>query len=177
MVDIGRQETAGELEARLAPLGARMALQATEQIEAGTAKPIQQDKSQVTKAPKLKKEDGLVDWNRTHEQVCKQIFAMQPWPTAYTFLLRQGQTPIRIIITKANAFPVRYDPTVPAGSLFTAPRFPQSLFATAGLVHPEERSVVEVVELQPAGKKRMSAVDFLRGHPLKEGDRFGLEMP
>src|SRR5262245_11416637 len=84
-VDIGPEETSGELEARLAPLGAKLALQAIEQIASGTAKPIQQDKSQATKAPKLKKEDGLIDWNQNAWQVFNQIRAMQPWPTAYTF--------------------------------------------------------------------------------------------
>src|SRR5262245_32561077 len=97
-VDIGPEETAGELEARLAPLGAKLALQAIEQIASGTAKPIQQDKGQATKAPKLKKEDGLIDWSRSWYQVCNQIRAMQPWPTAYTFLHRKGCPPIRVII-------------------------------------------------------------------------------
>jgi methionyl-tRNA formyltransferase len=48
---------------------------------------------------------------------------------------------------------------------------------TAGLVHPEERSVVEVNELQPAGKKRMSAAEFLRGRRPMPGDRLGPETP
>ncbi len=170
-------ETAGEMEALLAPLGAKLAVRGIDQIEAGTALPIRQDGYQVTKAPKLKKEDGLIDWNRTHEQVCNQIRAMQPWPTAYTFLHRQGKPPVRVMILQAVAFPVRYNPAVPPGSLFTDEHFPSSLFVTAGLVHPEERSVVEVEELQPAGKKRMSAADFLRGHPIREGDRFGPESP
>src|SRR5262249_42189523 len=76
-IDIRPYETAGELEARLAPLGAKLALQAMEQIAAGTANPIKQDQSQVTKAPKLKKEDGLIDWNRHAEQVWNQVYAMQ----------------------------------------------------------------------------------------------------
>src|SRR5262249_45967885 len=63
-IDILPDETAGELEARLAPLGARLAFRAIEQIAAGTAQGVKQDKAQVTKAPKLKKEDGLIDWTR-----------------------------------------------------------------------------------------------------------------
>src|SRR5262245_22812820 len=78
--DIGPEETAGEVEARLAPLGAKLALQVIEQIAAGTARGSQQDKSQATKAPKLKKEQGLIDWTRTAQQVCNQVRAMQPWP-------------------------------------------------------------------------------------------------
>ena len=99
-IDIGPDETAGEVEARLAPLGARLALQVIEQIENGTVQGRKQDTSQVTKAPKLKKENGLIDWSRTAEQVCNQIRAMQPWPTAYTFLHRPGTAPLRVIVTK-----------------------------------------------------------------------------
>src|SRR6185312_9061030 len=57
-IDIGADETAGEVEARLAPLGARMALQVIEQMRNGTVQGRKQDQSQVTKAPKLKKENG-----------------------------------------------------------------------------------------------------------------------
>src|SRR5262249_55462481 len=116
-IDIGAEETAGEVEARLAPLGARMALQVIEQIQNGTVQGRKQDPSQVTKAPKLKKENGLIDWSRTAEQVRNQIRAMQPWPTAYTFLHHPGRSPLRVIIIKAVPFPVRYDPVVLPGSI------------------------------------------------------------
>jgi methionyl-tRNA formyltransferase len=177
-LDIGPEEMAGELEARLAPLGARLAVQVVNQIAAGTTQGIKQDQAQVTKAPKLKKEHGLIDWNRTAEQVCNQIRAMQPWPTAFTFFHRGQQPPSRLILHQAVAFPVRYDPSVPPGSAFVDATSPGSLFVTAGEVLPgAERSVVEVTELQPAGKRRMSAADFLRGHPLQSGDYLGPEMP
>src|SRR5262249_40175529 len=104
-VDIGPEETAGELEARLAPLGARLAVQVIGQIAAGTATGVKQDKSQVTKAPKLKKEDGLIDWTRDARQVCNQVRAMQPWPTAYTFFHHQAQPPRRLIVHKASWHP------------------------------------------------------------------------
>src|SRR5262249_54107521 len=122
-----------------------------------------------------KKEDGLIDWTRPAEQVVNQVRAMQPWPTAYTYLHRHGKSPARLIIYTAVEFPVRYDPAAEPGMLFTDQSFPESLFVVAGKVSPEERSVVEVGELQPAGKKRMRADEFLRGHPLKPGDHFGPE--
>jgi len=173
-VYVPSDETAGELELRLAPLGAKLAMDVIDRIARGEAiQGMNQDPSQVTKAPKLTKEHGLIDWTRTAEEVCNQIRAMQPWPTAYTFLHRETQPPLRVIIHQAHEFPVRYDPDSPPGKLFTDSQFPESLFVTAGLVHPEERSVVEVTELQPAGKRRMSAADFLRGHPLMPGARMG----
>ncbi len=176
-IEIKPDETAGEVEARLAPMGAKLALQVIQQLQNGTVQGRKQDPSLVTKAPKLKKEHGLIDWNRTYEEVCNQIRAMQPWPTAYTFLHRQGQSPLRLIITKAVPYPVRYDPSVPQGSIIIEPGMPKSLLVTAGLIHPEERSVIEIYELQPAGKRRMTAEEFLRGNKPQAGDRFGPETP
>jgi methionyl-tRNA formyltransferase len=152
-------------------------VQVIEQIQNGTVQGSKQDPSQVTKAPKLKKENGIIDWSRTAEQVCNQIRAMQPWPTAYTFWHRPGQPPLRLIITKAIPFPVEYDPSFPPGSIIVDEHVPNSLVVTAGLVLPEERSLVEIIELQPAGKRRMSAEEFLRGHKPQAGDRLGPETP
>src|SRR5262249_47065708 len=64
-IDILRDETSGELETRLAPVGARLALRVIDEIGTGTAQGIKQDKSQMTKAPKLTKEHGLIDWSRS----------------------------------------------------------------------------------------------------------------
>lgn len=169
-VDIEPEETAGELEARLAPLGATLAQQVIEQIAAGTTHGIVQDKTLVTKAPKLTKEHGLVDWGRTVEQVANHIRAMQPWPTAYTFLHREGKPTTRLMIARTGKqILVLTGPAHPAGSVLRLD-LGSTLWIRTG-----NKGAIEIVELQPAGKKRMSATDFLRGHPLKEGDRFGPE--
>ena len=175
-LDVLPGETAGELEARLAPLGAKLAMSVIERLEKGPVQGVKQDPALVTKAPKLKKEWGLIDWSKPADEVSNQIKAMQPWPTAYTFLHRPGTQPLRTIINVACAHPVRYDPSVPPGKPFVDADMPHSLYVTAGLLDPEERSVVEVFELQPASKKRMSAAEFLRGNPIKEGDLFGPEV-
>ena len=178
VIDIGPEETAGDVEARLAPLGARLALHVIEQIQNGTVQGRKQDPSQVTKAPKLKKEHGLIDWRRTVVEVCSQIRAMQPWPTAYTFFHRQDKPPVRVIITRAvpggvGAFGL--GPSGPAaGMMFARSGAPPELIAWAGKEHP---GGVRILELQPAGKRRMTAEEFLRGHKLQEGDRFGPETP
>jgi methionyl-tRNA formyltransferase len=100
---------------------------------------------------------------------------MQPWPTPYTFLHRTGQPPLRVIITKADEFPIRYHPSVPPGRVLPDPIGENRLLVTAGELGSGERSVVDVYELQPAGKRRKTAEDFLRGRPVQEGDRFGPE--
>jgi methionyl-tRNA formyltransferase len=171
-IDIGPDETAGEVEARLAPLGAKLAVQVIEQIENGTAQGRKQDLSQVTKAPKLKKENGLIDWGRTPQQVSNQIRAMQPWPTAYTFLHRQGQPPIRVIINQTGEMRrMRAEPYPAPGSLLLLEDKNHLLAATGG------QGAIEILELQPAGKRRMKAMEFLRGHKIQAGDRFGPETP
>jgi methionyl-tRNA formyltransferase len=164
-IDILPDETAGELEARLAPLGARLALKTIDEIAAGTAHGAKQDKAQVTKAPKLKKEDGVIDWSR--DVVVFKVRAMQPWPTAYTFFHRAGKPPVRVILNRVDEFAVASLGQVqpPAGTIDT--REPGRLLVWTGW------QMIEILELQPAGKKRMSAAEFLRGHPIKEGDHFG----
>src|SRR5204863_6646602 len=113
MLDILPDETAGDVEARLAQLGARMALDMLDRLARGAVEGVKQDKSLVTKAPKLKKEDGLIDWSRTAEQACNQVRAMQPWPTAYTFLHREGHPPQRILIMRATPVPCPSSPSRP----------------------------------------------------------------
>jgi methionyl-tRNA formyltransferase len=167
-IDIWPDETEGELEARLAPLGARLALAVIHQIEMGTTRGVKQDPQQVTKAPKLKKEHGLIDWSRTAEQVCNQIRAMQPWPTAYTYWHRQGQSPIRIIVNKAKPLPGSPG-TASAGTVVQSAG--DTLHLAAGM------GVVGLVNLQPAGKRSMTAGEFLRGNRVQVGDRFGGETP
>jgi methionyl-tRNA formyltransferase len=175
-IDILPDETAGELEARLAPLGARLALKMIDEIAAGTAHGTKQDKSQVTKAPKLKKEDGVIDWTRSVVEVCNHVRAMQPWPTPYTYLHRVGKPPVRIIVSRAAPAGIAafgLGPGGPsAGEAFTRAGTPPQLVVWAGAEHP---GGVSILELQPAGKKRMTAEEFLRGHPIKEGDHFGPE--
>jgi methionyl-tRNA formyltransferase len=171
-IDIGPEETAGELEARLAPLGGKLAVQVIDQIEAGTARGVRQDKSLVTKAPKLKKEDGLIDWSRTAEQVCNQIRAMQPWPTAYTFFHREGKTPVRVIVNKASPCPLAVMEGLPGTLVLAAHIHPHLILVKTG-----DRFGVLIAELQPAGKRRMAAEEFLRGNRPQPGDRFGPESP
>jgi methionyl-tRNA formyltransferase len=177
-LDILPDDTTGTLEARLAVLGAKLAVEAVRKYQTGgPVEGLKQDPALVTKAPKIRKEQGLIDWSKHAELIERHVNAMQPWPTAYTFLHRAGKEPIRVIITQAVRFPVRYDPDVPPGKVFRDVAFPETFFVTAGEEIPgEERSVLEVHELQPAGKKKMSAEEFLRGHPIVEGMRFGPEV-
>jgi methionyl-tRNA formyltransferase len=167
-IDIGPEETAGALEARLALLGAGLAKRVVGQIATGTAQGLKQDKSQATKAPKLTKEHGLIDWSRPARDVCNQIRAMQPWPTAYTFLHEVGNAPQRVIVTRSASEETLAGSRHNPGEVILTTEEPARLLVAAG-----GQNVVEILELQPAGKRRMAAGDFLRGHRPKTGDRFG----
>lgn len=127
---------------------------------------VKQDKSLVTKAPKLTKEHGLIDWKRTAEQVCNHIRAMQPWPTAYTFLHRAGQPPLRLIVPATRL----------ASGEASQPGLVRTDLAVQQLfVDCSAGSAVEILELQPAGKRRMAVTEFLRGNALPPGARMGPE--
>lgn len=158
---IDPMETAGELEARLAPLGARMAVEVIHRFAAGPVEGVPQDPAQVTKAPKLTKELGQLDWSQPADAICRRVRAMQPWPTAYTFLHREGQAPQRLIVCKAEV----------GSDLFGEPG---DTWATADAIEVRTGvGCVRIRELQPAGKKRMTAAAFLMGRGLRPGDRLG----
>src|SRR5262249_29039285 len=118
-------ETAGELEAKLAPIGAKLALETIERLKAGPIVGEKQDPKLVTKAPKLTKEMGLIDWSKPADLICRQVRAMQPWPTAYTYLHRAGKPAVRVLILKSVDDPLRLQwetPIVPppqVGSAYT----------------------------------------------------------
>jgi methionyl-tRNA formyltransferase len=167
-IDIGPDETAGEVESRLAPLGARLALEVIDQLIAGTAHGQKQDPALVTRAPKLTKEHGLIDWARTCAQVCAQVRAVHPWPTAYTYWHRAGQQPLRLIVHRVSHRPGQPNEHGAPGELLLNDSLRLCVAVGGG-------DVVELHELQPAGKRRMSAEEFLRGRRPQAGDRLGPE--
>ena len=99
---------------------------------------------------------------------------MQPWPTAYTFFHRPGKEPMRVIVSRLAA-------CIAIGTRSTSGPPPERSSARdrdkpiARLSAATADDVLEILELQPAGKKRMTAEEFLRGYPIQEGYRFGPE--
>ncbi|CAN5542943.1 methionyl-tRNA formyltransferase [soil metagenome] len=165
-------ETAGELEFRLGPLGARLCVDVVRQMKLGPVTGTKQDSALVTKAPKLTKEMGLIDWNQSADRVINQIRAMQPWPTAYTFLHRDGKEPMRIIVTQTDdRFGSQIGECDLPGQLYTYTDGTEWYLA----VEAGNRTAVRILELQPAGKKKMTTAEFLRGTPINDGSRVGPE--
>ena len=178
-IDILPDETTGEMEARLAVLGAKLAVEAVRMYQSG--EPVlgmKQDPALVTKAPKIKKEFGLIDWSKPAEEICRHVRAMQPWPTAYTFLHRPGKEPMRVIVHRTEDGPVCPcgPDRPPPGTINCGGNNPVTGTVVIG-VWPGDTQLVLLSELQPAGKKKMTAEEFLRGYPIVEGMRFGPEVP
>lgn len=171
ILPIAPHETAGELESRLGPLGAKLAIDIADRLEAGTVAGEPQDKSQATKAPKLTKEMGLIDWSQPAATVVNQIRALQPWPTPYTYLHRPEQPPLRVIVLKSEV--VESETSAPSEA---SPVGGISLAANKILVQCGDGQL-NILELQPAGKRRMPPGDFLRGNSLPANSYLGPERP
>jgi methionyl-tRNA formyltransferase len=152
---IGPDEAAPELAARLAAAGAKLLVEALQQID--SLKPEKQDDTQATYAPILKKEDGLIDWSRPAWQIYNRMRGFTPWPGAYTKFRGQQLTIVRARVE--SGIPV------PVGSLHSERR---RLYAGCG-----EGTLLELLEIQLEGKKRMSAEAFLNGYQPGPGETLG----
>ena len=155
---LGPEETAPELSVRLAPLGAGLLCEAIREITAGTVLREKQNNSDATLAPILKKEDGLIDWLLPAARIDSRLRGFTPWPGAYTSF--RGQ---QLSITRAK--PSVGETDLLPGKLRAAKR---RLFAGCG-----ERTTLELLEVQPAGKKRMSPEAFLNGYKITENEFLG----
>jgi methionyl-tRNA formyltransferase len=165
---IDPDETAGELEDRLANLGAPLVAQAIADLAAGTVRVIPQEKCRVTRAPKLRKEDGLINWDRPAQTIHDLVRAMKPWPTASTSFRPPGQPdrePIRLIVHKTAVVEHSQGADAPPGTVLeaTGERF---VVATAA-------GALRLVSIQVPGKKAMTAAEFLHGNRFSPGDRLG----
>ncbi len=158
---IGRDETAAELEPRLAELGAPEVVSGIDALESGTARAIEQNPDEATRAPRLKKELGLVDWGQSAEAIRNQIRALQPWPKTYTFWRRSGGEPLRLILERVHVVPAL--PAEP-GTVLEAQN--EKLIIATG------EKALAVDAIQPAGKRMLSAAEFLRGYGVRTGERF-----
>ncbi|QEG41109.1 Methionyl-tRNA formyltransferase [Roseimaritima ulvae] len=156
---IDPHETAGELEARLADDGVAATLQSLSDLalwDGNSAWGEIQDPAQACKAPRLQKSDGQIDWTQSAAQIDCQVRAMQPWPTAFTTLKSEGRADTRITIRSLEPTDTPRAESLACGQIVVEG---QTLFAAAS------DRLLQIHQLQPAGKKAMAAADFLRGHP------------
>lgn len=163
---IGPEETAGELETRLAAMAAQIGVEVVDKMSQGPVTGLVQDPSLVTRAPKLKKEMGDLDWGLPAARLALVVRAMQPWPTAFTHWVRpaEGKLPLRLLVGKVRAVDGGDHPGSP-GELLPPPPDMSCLRVATG------QGILEILSLQPAGKAAMDAASFLRGRRYVAGDR------
>lgn len=162
-IPIGPDETAGELEPRLAEAGAWLVRRSIQNIETGDLEALPQDPAEASKAPRLKKSDGLAHWNAPAECLRNQIRALDPWPKTYSYLYRAAGEPLRLILGPADVLP---EVSAPPGVVAD----------TQGrLVVGTGQGGVSLRSVQPAGKRLLSAAEFVRGYPVRPGDYFAGE--
>ncbi len=163
------------LSKRLAEIGAELVIETIDKIERKEALRIPQNEEKATYAPRLKKEDGLIDWKRSTSQIERLIRAMDPWPGAYTYAqspsaqlaktVGRTKVPSQLKVWKAEeASGLR-----PQAS---GSRNPGEIaeITKEGMVVVCGKGLLLIKEVQPPGKKRMNASSFASGYRIKTGD-------
>ena len=151
-------DTAGTLGPQLAELGAALLVETLQRLVAGKLAPTPQDHAQASLAPILKKEDGQIDWKRPALVTFNRWRGFQPWPGAYTSFRQKN-----LVLTEMR--PVHEASKLAPGEIGVADK--------KMLVGCGDASAVEVLELQPGGKKKMAAADFVNGYRPTPGERLG----
>jgi len=157
-VEIGSAETTPELYERLSRMGAEALATALEGISSGSMVPVPQSGAGTTRAPKLVKEEAVIDWKLSANSVFNKIRAFKPFPGTCTFLDEK-----RLGITQAE--PVELNLHAEPG---TVAGVTNSFFDVAC-----GRGALRVLEVKPEGRNTMSVHDYLLGTSIREGTHFG----
>ncbi len=159
-IPITDQDDVGTMFDKLSALGRDLLIEILPDFFAGKCTPVEQDEELATFSPNISREEERIDWNKTARQIANQVRGMRPWPVAHTLL--DGQR-IKIWDGEETA-----DKTSAAAGTVIA-KDKDALYISCG-----EGTVFKLKELQPAGKKRMLASDYLRGSAteIAEGTRF-----
>ena len=157
-IAIEPKDTAETLAPRMATSGADLMSDTLHGLRAGTVHPTSQDNTKASLAPILKKEDGEIDFHRSAEEICNRLRGFQPWPGAYTNFRGKNlhiwdARPLQRLLSEAE-FVVEADRLIVGCGKGTA---------------------LELLEVQPEGKKRMAVRDFVHGYRPKSGEQLGVK--
>lgn len=146
---------------KLSLLGRDLLMETLPALFAGEITPVEQEEEKVTFSPNIKPEEERIDWQKTATQIANQVRGMRPWPVAHAYL--DGG---RCKIWQAEAVEDRS-----ASSPGTIVDFDKhAIYVACG-----EQTVLKITELQPAGKKRMSATNFINGVDMTAIQQIGFE--
>jgi methionyl-tRNA formyltransferase len=158
---IEAEEDAGSLGARLAEIGSPLLVETLRGLDGGTVTPSSQDHSAATYAPKILPEERTIHWDEPADHIVRRIRSLAPDPGAVT-TFREGR--LKVLVARAiDEWDRTVDPSVP-GVVERWDRDPV-VRAWPGLV--------ELLEVAPAGRKRMSGEDWARGAKIQPGERLG----
>ncbi|GMU82813.1 MAG: methionyl-tRNA formyltransferase [Planctomycetota bacterium] len=164
--EISETETADELHDRLAIVGAALIVEVLNDLAAGRARPLHQDAAQATRAPKLKKSDGAVDWSQPARNVSRRINGLWSWPAAAARFSGPAGKVESVQLARAQPIEDAAPEDTPCGAL-----------RSDGLVQTG-RGAVRILEIKPAGGKLMPFDAFARGRGIAPPARFlPLETP
>jgi methionyl-tRNA formyltransferase len=155
-VAIAAEDTAETLAPRLAEVGAGLMIETLRGLQVGAVHAQPQDHTKATLAPILKKEDGRMDFRRSAREICNRLRGFKPWPGAFTNFRARN-----LHVWGAAAL----ERSIPEGELLVEGN---RLFAGCG-----EGTALELLALQPEGKKRMAARDFVHGYHPSNGEKLG----
>jgi len=155
---IGETETAGELHDRLAVDGAPLMLNVIQQLQAGIAIETEQDHTQATIAPKLSRQTAIIDWTEPAAHIVHQINGLSPWPGCRVRLMDGETETTKIALVRAK--PTTLESTNNPGTI-----------NHNGTVTAGDGYCLEILELQPEGKRPMKLADFRNGKPWREDMR------
>lgn len=158
---IAENETAGEIHDRLMHIGAKLILKTVKAIETGTYPQIDQStfiapNTSINSAPKIFKEDCEIDWSRSLDEIHNMIRGLSPYPAAFTELVSPEGKTTQLKIFKSEKEITTH--ALPPASIVTDSKTYLKVAVNRGYIH--------IHELQLAGKKRMSTLDFLRGFQI-----------
>jgi methionyl-tRNA formyltransferase len=165
-LDIGPEETAPELSARLAEAGAPLMVETLRGLAAGSLMPRAQDSSAASYAPLLKREDGRIDWSLSARNIFNRIRGFDPWPGAFTTF--RGQSchvwggPVSNGREEESAKSLGQ---IPPGTLLPER---EGMNVVCG-----DATLLRVSSVKVEGRKRIAAAEFLHGAHVKRGERFG----
>lgn len=150
---IDSEESVESVHDRLALLGGSLLVQVVAELAAGTAPRIPQDPAGATYAPMLSRALSPIDWSRGAKAIHDQVRGLTPWPATTTDIL--GEEPVKIFAVQETGADTAKAP----GTILTAGK--------AGIdVACGDGKVLRLTEVQAQGSRRMSAADYLRGHPI-----------
>jgi methionyl-tRNA formyltransferase len=155
---IGPDDTSVDVEKDLARLGAGLLLDVLDALAAGQAHETPQDDAAATYAHRLRKDEGAIDWRGDAATIHNQVRGLQPWPLAWTSV--GGR---RLIVLRTRVVPGAPASSEPAGTVVAITRDGVRVQTGAGLL--------DLVTVQPEGRRAMSARDYAAGHLAGPGAR------